>query len=760
MKVKKKININDIFENYKSYLKSCNCKNNIVLKEKNLEKDITTDYEKLVNEFLSIQEDEMNEEGSMAIELAEEENDYHIVSYWLQGNYDVSEEFLNKHYSEGLCNYILKSYPYDLNILKQKIVWKFGPDGINKYRVVLETLATILLKHFQENCITWCSVYGCEEKDMIDFTKANITNALGSKEYPIIKTSDISAAMLGVSFDVTPSDMYDVFAHLKEHLDNDISLIDRNNSIDESQTANERCKIFTPDPFQVLAISSRWKLYDEFIKKNSFKNTELTLQYQEIIQHFNVEEAMLSSILEEYTFRFSKAPKGAPLHPEMVTGRLKDNKLYFKLKVRGIQNATNTWDVITEKAFDIPKTSCDYQKLIYELAYEFKKELLGMEKEKGSVSLAHEGKYPTKYSASHGLNYIENLNVKFTNDRGISEKKIAKSKFTLEMAEKQALYFIKKSIRLGNNPYLSSSFGKDSVLVNHLIERVTKKYSIVHNDSLVEYNELISFRNYLINEWHLSDKIHITKPQKGETYWDVVSKYGFNFNRKGDRRANKFTGKKVSVSEICCNNLKHLPMKRFIDNLIKNGKPMTVDFSGLRADESRNRTLATKRDGIVYYAKNWNTIRVNPIAFFTDTLVQQYYQKYAVPYCSIYENNLYYQDVFDEINEDSKYWNKVYYTPRIGCWTCLLRGKAYLQWLKFFKYKQYIFLLKNKGLAEALFERGLTKMGIIQSPNENNSKQLSFFDNEKSNSFDDLKKSYSIEDMIALIEKRPCKFLE
>lgn len=44
----------------------------------------------IIDSFIDSQFEELEEEGSLALEYAEEENDYRLTAYWISGTYDVS----------------------------------------------------------------------------------------------------------------------------------------------------------------------------------------------------------------------------------------------------------------------------------------------------------------------------------------------------------------------------------------------------------------------------------------------------------------------------------------------------------------------------------------------------------------------------------------------------------------------------------------------------------------------------------------------
>ncbi|MFR1926862.1 MAG: phosphoadenosine phosphosulfate reductase family protein [Clostridium paraputrificum] len=730
----------------------------------------------LVKDFIYYEVQDFEDESELCIELCEEENNYHMVSYWLSGNYESVNSFLIKNYSEELGDAILdmyiNDYKKDIDTLITKIKEKFGECSTK--RLVYESLASMLLNDLQE-CVNWYTVYGSEEEDMIDFNKYNINNALQDKdEFPVMKMEDIVSAMYGINYTVQPSDLYDIFAHYKKKFKENSTLeISTKNS--EEDIAKLNSLEFTPDTFQVASVVARWKKYSDLILNKQKKKkvcSDIMLKYLDCMNSINKESSILNSLIDDYKFRFCEAPNSIPLHKDMIKGKLiikeEDGieKVYMLLtmQVRGVNsNGRNEWKFICDKEYSIPEGPNEYQYILMDIATEFKKHLVGLEKEKGSDIPAFVGKYPNRYSATHGLTFVKDLNVQVKNRRGIYERKIPVPSYNLALAEKQATYIIKKSLRYGyTNPVVSSSFGIDSTVTQHLVRRVAgDSYYIVHNNSLVEYPQLIKFKKKLIKDWNLENRITETKPHK--TYWQLKDLNGWNLERKGFRRNG------ISPSEQCCANIKHKPMYDFIDEQINKKNPVTVNYTGLRADESRAREQQSKRDNVVYFAKDWKTIKVSPITFFTEELIWEYVKKHNVPYCEIYDMKLYYEDVFDNVLPEEE--GKVLYSPRIGCWCCVVTTKNYyLYWLRKYLNSHYKFLMFKKGLAIDLFETGAKKLGIIpqninfvnNKEQDNKDLQMSMFgsiESEPELTLEELLNKYPIEAMENMIMRRPCKFM-
>lgn len=485
------------------------------------------ELKRLINDFIDSEIYDLQEEGNLCLEMCEEENNFHMTSYWITGTYDNVKEFINDKYSDALYETILNMYSYDIDTLRSKLSNVYGE--YSKKTLAYEALASILLKEMQ-HYPTWYTVYGSEEVDMIDFNKYTIHNALlDNDEFPIIKSEDIVAAMYGINDTVQTSDMYDVFAHYSDELKfKDESLV---SDIEDNEPT------FTPDVFLVAGVVSRYKNYVD-ISKGKF--ADYAIKFFELstydIEYRNI--AILGYAIDDYLNRFNESPYGLPLHYDMVSGKIvnidDEEKYMITYKIRGVKHKSTCWDTIAEIIYDIPYSQEELQSFIVQIAIDFKRELNGLEKVRNKDIQAISGKYPNRLSSTHGLCFAKDINVNVKDKRGNEFKKPMKTNYSLSLAEKQSLYLLKKSLRYANiNPIISSSFGIDSITTLHLLRRVTKNFTIVFNNSLVEYPELIKYKKQICAEWNLNDKLIETKPV--ETYWSLQERNGWNFQRKGDR---------------------------------------------------------------------------------------------------------------------------------------------------------------------------------------------------------------------------------
>lgn len=124
---------------------------------------MTMEY--LINDFIETEIYDLQEEGNLCLEMCEEdEANYHMTSYWINGTYDNVRYFLENNYSDELCNAIICKYPFEIEALISKI--KAIYEDCTKKIIAYEALASILLKEMQFYSQLY-SIYGTEDIYMI-----------------------------------------------------------------------------------------------------------------------------------------------------------------------------------------------------------------------------------------------------------------------------------------------------------------------------------------------------------------------------------------------------------------------------------------------------------------------------------------------------------------------------------------------------------------------------------------------------------------
>jgi len=175
---------------------------------------------------------------------------------------------------------------------------------------------------------------------------------------------------------------------------------------------------------------------------------------------------------------------------------------------------------------------------------------------------------------------------------------------------------ISHALEQSKKPLVSSSFGKDSTVLLHLVKSHTWKFDVVFNNTGVELKETLEFRDFLVKEWNLI--FHEVKPKL--SFWDCVKKWGYPKESRNSK-----TGERREPH--CCKHLKEVPMKRFVKD-----NDFDLNFVGLLGDEGRQRRWAFIQKGCaIYDHKTWGIKKCIPLIFWKQSDVWQYIKKYELP---------------------------------------------------------------------------------------------------------------------------------
>jgi 3'-phosphoadenosine 5'-phosphosulfate sulfotransferase (PAPS reductase)/FAD synthetase len=182
------------------------------------------------------------------------------------------------------------------------------------------------------------------------------------------------------------------------------------------------------------------------------------------------------------------------------------------------------------------------------------------------------------------------------------------------------------------NPVVAFSGGKDSLVVLDLVRRIKPDVIGVFENTTNEYPETLKYVKTVDNIVELKPDI---------SFEECFKKYGLPVMKS----------KAKSHGNQCCIKLKEEPFKKFTK---LNG--VTLTFTGLTSDESRNRMMMLKRMGSLYFHKADKIWKCHPIYNWSDREVWQYIDFRNLPYNPIY-------DILGR-------------TARCGCRFCT----AYLSW--------------------------------------------------------------------------------
>lgn len=181
----------------------------------------------------------------------------------------------------------------------------------------------------------------------------------------------------------------------------------------------------------------------------------------------------------------------------------------------------------------------------------------------------------------------------------------------------------KWALRWSSNPIISSSFGKDSVVLTFLVHEIDDSVPILFNDTGVGFTETKKYKDRLIEEYGLT--VHETQPEM--TFWEIVEEHGYpkqsRHSKTGDPR-----------EPACCKILKYRPTEKFIKE-----NDVDLNFVGLLGDEGRYRRWAfiLKGASAHYYMKSMDIWKCIPLIWWTKEDVWRYHDEMGIPRNPVYE---------------------------------------------------------------------------------------------------------------------------
>jgi phosphoadenosine phosphosulfate reductase len=169
-------------------------------------------------------------------------------------------------------------------------------------------------------------------------------------------------------------------------------------------------------------------------------------------------------------------------------------------------------------------------------------------------------------------------------------------------------------------PYLSCSWGKDSVFLLWCMLKVKPDIPVVYMSSNYAFPETYALRDRLVEAWNLN---YIEIPAINNP--DLVKEYGMpDINRTASQQ-----NKVVNM------------LKKERANSWSHDHGYDGSFWGIRADESRGRKMLIKHKGELFRA-NDGLWRCSPLAYVRIRELWWMIDHYQVPYSAVYDKTLFF----------------------------------------------------------------------------------------------------------------------
>lgn len=176
--------------------------------------------------------------------------------------------------------------------------------------------------------------------------------------------------------------------------------------------------------------------------------------------------------------------------------------------------------------------------------------------------------------------------------------------------------------KISSNPYMSCSWGKDSIVLLWILKKkIGVDIPVVFLNSGYALPDIYEFRDYIIREWDI-DYIEV---QNEVDYLQIVNTFGLP-------DVNRDMGKQDEiVMSIKKNELNKLTKKMNFDG----------HFWGIRAAESKRRKKFLMKYSPIFTSKKENISRCAPLAWVTDIELWSMIDRYDIPYCSVYDKTMF-----------------------------------------------------------------------------------------------------------------------
>jgi len=169
-----------------------------------------------------------------------------------------------------------------------------------------------------------------------------------------------------------------------------------------------------------------------------------------------------------------------------------------------------------------------------------------------------------------------------------------------------------------DKPYLSCSFGKDSVVLLHLVMQYAPDIAVVFINSGYCFPDTYEVRDKFIRDYH----INLVEIQQPHDYMDIIDQYGLPDDRTPTQQ-----DKVVRL------------LKKDLANEWAKANGYDGHFWGMRKEESAGRRVMLNNRGPLFRAQAAGLWRCAPLADWRWEDIWAYIHAYDVPYSGIYDKH-------------------------------------------------------------------------------------------------------------------------
>lgn len=203
-------------------------------------------------------------------------------------------------------------------------------------------------------------------------------------------------------------------------------------------------------------------------------------------------------------------------------------------------------------------------------------------------------------------------------------------KLPLGVKIERAENLILDALRKYKKTMVACSWGKDSIVLLHLIRNFCPNILVVYHNTGVEYPQNLAYRDRMLKEWNITNYVE-TVPKS--TFFKLVEEYGYPKPRQmGTAKGGTVKSRGKSRSPKCCRVLKEEPAKLFHKE-----NQIDCEFVGLQASESMVRRLSFLREGEAFDSVSYKCRIVRPIMIWNDKDIWQYQKECGIPRNTLYD---------------------------------------------------------------------------------------------------------------------------